>query len=150
MTEQSARLPRRGRLRSGATPAGPLRGQLVRFAIVGVGSTALSAVLFAAFQFAMSRQWANVLSLVISTIANTAVNRRFTFGVSGREGAAKVQVQALILLAMTIAFTAAALKLLELVAPDASTLAAVVAFLLGNVVATCVRFVLLRRWFGGS
>lgn len=125
-----------------------LRGQLVRFAIVGVGSTVLAAGLFWLFVHAMDKQAASAVSLVLSTIANTAVNRRFSFGVTGSEGILQVQVKALILLAMTIAFTAGALALLDLMAPDADTVAAVVAFLLGNVVATVVRFVLLRRWFG--
>ncbi|YAL83573.1 GtrA family protein [Dermacoccaceae bacterium W4C1] len=133
---------------SSATPApSALRGQLVRFAIVGTFSTLLSVLLFAGFAQFTSHQWANALSLVLSTVANTAVNRRFTFGVSGG-GQGKAQLLSLGLLAMTIAVTAGALKLLEVLQPGADTLAAVVAFVIGNGIATIIRFLLLRKVFG--
>lgn len=132
----------------GRAAASPLRGQVARFALVGVGSTVLATGLFALLDQVMARQWANVVSLVLSTIANTAVNRRYTFGASGRQGAARVQAGALALLAVTIAVTAGALRLLEALVPDARTTAAVVAFVVGNALATIARFVLLRRWTG--
>lgn len=128
------------------TQRGTLRDQLVRFALVGVGSTILATVLFWWFAQLMDRQLASALSLVLSTIANTAVNRRFSFGVTGRDGHWQVQVKALLLLATTIAITAAALAVLEWAAPGAETVAAVVTFTIGNLIATIVRFVLLRRW----
>lgn len=125
----------------------PLAGQLARFAVVGVGSTLLSVVLFWLFLQALPTQAASALSLVLSTIANTAVNRRFTFGRTDSEGATAAHVKSLVLLAMTIGVTALALWLLDLVVPEAETLASVVAFVIGNVIATIIRFALLRRWF---
>ncbi|WP_026181317.1 GtrA family protein [Demetria terragena] len=128
-----------------------LRGQLVRFAIVGVGSTVLATALFWLFAHLLDHhQVASALSLVLSTIANTAVNRRFSFGVTGREGHWQVQLKALVLLAMTLGVTALALAVLEWMAPQADTVAAVVAFTVGNLIATVVRFVLLRRWLSTS
>ncbi|MDE9364677.1 GtrA family protein [Luteipulveratus sp. YIM 133132] len=124
-----------------------LGGEMLRFAVVGVGSTALSVALFALFASVTTHQWANVLALLLSTVANTAVNRRFTFGVQGRTGAVRVQLQSLLLLGVSWALTALALWLLNRAAPDAGTWVAAAVFLVGNAVATVVRFWLLRRWF---
>lgn len=132
-----------------ARPRAALRGQVGRFAVIGVVSTLLTVVLFAALSFVMPAQLANAASLIIATVLNTAANRRFTFGVTERGGRLMLQVRSLVLLAMTIACSAGALHLLHLVAPDAHLLASVVAFVLGNAVATVVRFFLLRRWVTG-
>ena len=118
----------------------------MRFAVVGVGSTLLSATLFATFAHWTSHQGANALSLVLSTVANTAVNRRFTFGVQGRDGAVRLHLQSLVLLAVSWATTAGALWALAHLAPDASPWLATATFLGGNAVATVIRFGLLRRW----
>lgn len=123
-----------------------LGGQIGRFAVIGAISTGLTVLLFAALALVMPSQIANVVSLVIATVLNTAANRRFTFGVTERDGRLMLQVRSLLLLAMTIGCSAAALHVLHLFAPDADTLAAVVAFILGNAVATVVRFFFLRRW----
>lgn len=125
-----------------------LGAQMLRFAIVGIGSTLLSVVIFIGFVQVTTHQWANVISLVLSTLVNTAINRRFTFGVAGRQGSTRVQLKSLVLVLVTWALTAGSLWALAHLAPTATTAAAVVAFLLGNVVATIVRFFLLRRWFG--
>jgi putative flippase GtrA len=123
-----------------------LSGQLRRFAIIGVASTVANLVLFAVFSLVMPDQLANVLALVLCTVANTAANRRFTFDAS-REGALGVQLRSLGLLAITWAATAGALWILHRTVPDASTLVATITVAIGNAVATVVRFVLLRRWF---
>ena len=43
----------------------------------------------------MGAQAANVVALLVTAVANTAANRRLTFGVRGRDGAARHQVQGL-------------------------------------------------------
>lgn len=120
--------------------------QVVRFGLIGVASTVLNLALFAALDQVMARQPANLAALVVCTVLNTAANRFFTFGVRGRAGAARVQLQSLGLLAITWAATAFALLVLHRVAPSASTLWATATVAAGNAVATIVRFVLLRRW----
>lgn len=124
----------------------PLTSQLVRFGAIGVASTLLNLVLFAAFVQVMSHQWANGLALVICTVLNTAANRRYTFG-AGSHTAWSVQVRSLALLAITWGTTAAALWLLHQASPGAGTAIATITVAVGNVVATIIRFVLLRRWF---
>ena len=124
-----------------------LGAQVVKFAIVGVGSTVLNLLLFALFRHAMGNQWANITSLLICTVINTSLNRRFTFDAKGSGGAARVQLQSLLLLAITVAMTSGALEILRQTDPHANSLVSTATVAAGNVVATVIRFVLLRRWF---
>jgi hypothetical protein len=57
----------------------------------------------------MSAQPANVLSLLVTAVANTAANRRLTFGISGRQHAARHQVKGLIAFGVGLALTSGAL-----------------------------------------
>ena len=66
--------------------------QLVRFAAIGVASTLAHLLLFLLFRGVMGAIAANVVALLITSIVNTAANRRLTFGVRGREGAAPAPV----------------------------------------------------------
>ena len=63
-----------------------MTGQLVRFAAVGVASTlALPAAATCCCAAGSARSAANLVALLITAVANTAANRRLTFGVRGRE-----------------------------------------------------------------
>ena len=53
-------------------------GQVVRFLAVGVASTIAYALLYLLFSHIMNPQVANFVALLLTAIANTAVNRRFT------------------------------------------------------------------------
>src|SRR5436305_603936 len=67
-------------------PAG-LVGQLARFAVIGVLSTLAYVVLFLLLRVPMTAQGANLFGLLVTAVANTAANRRLTFGIRGRRGA---------------------------------------------------------------
>lgn len=123
-----------------------LKSQLLRFAGIGVASTALNLLLFALLDQVMGRQVANLVALVLCTVLNTAANRFFTFGVRGSQGHLRVQLQSLALLAVTWVATALGLVMLHHLAPGASTGWATLTVAAGNAIATVVRFVLLRRW----
>ncbi len=72
-------------------PAGQRRrtvGQLIRFAGVGVVSTLAYSVIFLLLGIVLNSFVANTLALLITAVANTAANRRLTFGVRGNEGLA--------------------------------------------------------------
>src|SRR6201991_2682499 len=58
-----------------------LPGQLVRFAMVGAISTLAYVVLYALLRGAVGPFAANLVALVVTAVANTAANRRLTFGV---------------------------------------------------------------------
>lgn len=124
-----------------------LKHQLSSFAVIGIASTIANVVLFYVLNLTMNAQVANALSLIVTTVLNTAANRRFTFGVRSREGAGRAQLQGLVLWLVMWAATALALFLLLHANPDASHTSQSVVQLAGNVVATIIRFVMLRRWF---
>ena len=130
----------RGRLRSG------LGRQVVRFAGVGVASTALHLGLFAALDAAgLGAQAANTLALLTSTVVNTAVNRWWTFEATGHDGAWRQQAQGLGIFALFWALGAAALVLLDAAAPGAGTGLRTLVVGLANVIATITKFVVFRR-----
>jgi glycosyltransferase involved in cell wall biosynthesis len=63
-----------------------LGNEVSRFALVGVGSTILYLLAFLALRGTMEPLAANAAALAVSAVANTAANRRFTFGRRRREG----------------------------------------------------------------
>ena len=65
------------------SPGGSLFGQLVRFGSIGVASTLAYLLLFFLCRNLMDPQLANLLALLATAVANTAANRRFTFGIAG-------------------------------------------------------------------
>src|SRR5262245_41766401 len=119
-----------------------LSQQVVRFAGVGVLSTALHLGLFAALvRGGVGSQVANGLALVLATVFNTALNRFWTFGVTGRRRLVSQHGQALVIFAITYAATSLALAVLARVAPDAGTLVQTAVVAVANVLSTAVRFV---------
>src|SRR6185312_7143033 len=96
--------------------------QLVRFAAIGVASTVAHLVLFALLRLVAGAILANVVALLVTSVANTAANRRLTFGVRGRDGAARHQLKGLLIFGLGLGLTTGALALLGYVAPDASRL----------------------------
>ncbi|WP_443217828.1 glycosyltransferase [Saccharothrix sp. CCNWYY140] len=130
-----------------STPGVPkgLFRQLVRFAAVGVASTLAYLLLFILLRSGLGAQQANLVALLVTAIANTAANRRFTFGVRGRHGAGRHQFEGLLVFGLCLALTSGALALLHhLTDPGGGAeLAAVVG---ANLLATVVRFLLLRNW----
>ena len=124
-----------------------LPGQLVSFACVGVASTAAYALLYLGLRgVGITAQVANATSLLLAAIANTAANRRLTFGVRGSENAAKHLVQGVIAFGAGLGLTAPALAVLHWVSAKPSHVTEVTVLIAANLVATAVRFVLYRWW----
>jgi hypothetical protein len=73
-----------------------LAWQLPRFISIGVASTLAFAVLYLALRTFLPALAANLVSLLLTAIGNTAANRRLTFGIRGRDGAAAHQARGLI------------------------------------------------------
>ena len=120
--------------------------QLVRFAAVGIASTLAYALLYLALAGPFGAQAANVVALLLTAVANTAANRAYTFGVRGRERVVRHQGQGLAVFALAWALTAGSLALLQALAPAAPREIELAALCLANLVATALRFVLLRGW----
>ena len=124
-----------------------LSQQIVRFAGVGIVSTALHLGLFAALvRGGAATQLANGIALVIATVANTAINRAWTFEISGRRRLAIHHGQALVIFAITYTATTLALAVLGALAPDAGTAVQTAVVAVANVLSTAARFVAMRRW----
>ncbi|GAA4118111.1 bifunctional glycosyltransferase family 2/GtrA family protein [Knoellia locipacati] len=128
-------------------PGAHLARQATVFAVVGVVSTVLHLGLFALLRQGMaSAALANAVALLVATVANTAWNRRWTFGVRGRVGAARQQLQALVVFAMTLALTTAGLGLLHVVTTASPTWVETAAVGVMTAVSTAAKFVLMRTW----
>ncbi|GGV01468.1 sugar translocase [Actinomadura cremea] len=126
-------------------PAG-MAHQLPAFAVIGVFSTLAQLVLFVLFRTVMGPLWANALSLVITTIGNTAANRRFTFGVTGPRRAFRHQLEGGLAFLIGLALSSGGLALLHAAAPGSSRTVEVLALVAANGTATLVRFLLMRAW----
>jgi putative flippase GtrA len=132
---------------SESAPAGRgLRGQLARFAVIGAGSTALHLGLLAVLTGPVGAQVANLVGLVVSTLGNTAANRAWTFQVRGRDQLARHHLQALVVFGITWACSSAALELLAVARPQASTVTTVAVVAAANAVSTVARFAAMRSW----
>ena len=99
------------RERASAPPAASrgLAWQVPRFAAIGVLSTLAYIVVFLALRGFMGAQAANALSLLLTAVVNTAANRRLTFGVRGRAGAAAHHFRGLIAFGVCLVLTSGAL-----------------------------------------
>jgi putative flippase GtrA len=133
-------------LRSASPPGRRLANQLIRFVLVGVASTVAYLLLYLLLRGVLPAQAANALSLLLTAMANTTVNRRVTFGIRGRTNAARHQVRGLIAFAIGLALTSGALATLHVSAPQAGRTAELTVLVAANLTATLVRFGLYRGW----
>jgi putative flippase GtrA len=135
----------RAQLGRHSDPPDSLLRQAIRFGSVGVLSTAAYLLLFLAARPTLGAQAANLLALLVTALANTAVNRRFTFGVSGR-GVLRHQAQGLLVFAAGLALTSGSLAVLGLLSSHPPRMAEVAVLVAANLAATVLRFVLMREW----
>ncbi|MFD7592775.1 GtrA family protein [Kitasatospora sp. NPDC059812] len=129
-----------------AEPAPSTRRQLPSFLVIGVLSTVFYLVLFVAARWFTDPQAANLIALAVSAVANTAANRRFTFGVTGSQGMVRHQLQGAVAFLIGLGLSAGVLALLDQVAPNASRPVEVAGLVAANGLATVARFVLLKIW----
>ena len=137
-------------LARGGRPARDLALQVARFTLIGVASTIAYVVLFLLLRTVMTAQAANLVSLGVTAVANTAANRRLTFGVRGRAGVARHQSRGLIAFAAGLVLTSGALAMLHAASPSPGRGTEVVVLVAANLAATLVRFALYRNWVFGS
>jgi len=124
----------------------PTVQKVARFAGVGVLSTIVHLGLFAVLAHSWPSQAANLVGLLLATVVNTALNRRWTFGVSGVHQLARHHLQALSVLALTWVMSGTALALLPQLVSTPSTMMSTAALALSMGVSTLVRFVTMQRW----
>jgi 4-amino-4-deoxy-L-arabinose transferase-like glycosyltransferase/putative flippase GtrA len=132
------RVPRRA--------AAGMRRQLPSFAIIGMLSTIAYLLLYVGLRATMSALAANAVALFVTAVANTAANRRFTFGVTGSKNALRHQMEGGVAFLLSLLISSAGLALVNATDPRASRLTELSAVVACNVIATVARFILLRGW----
>jgi putative flippase GtrA len=114
--------------------------------MVGGISTMAFALLFLLLQGPFGAQQANFLALLLTAVGNTAANRRFTFGINGPERLFTQQFQGLVVFALSWSITSSSLLVLHTITSDSSSTMELVTLTGANILATLMRFVLLRIW----
>ncbi|MEU7291695.1 bifunctional glycosyltransferase family 2/GtrA family protein [Streptomyces exfoliatus] len=125
---------------------GGLARQLVGFCVVGALSTLFYLALYSLFRLGVGPQAANAGALLVSAVANTAANRRLTFGVRGRDRAVRHQAQGLVVFAIGLALTSGSLAALGAATGDPAHSTELAVLIVANLAATVLRFLLFRLW----
>ncbi|MGO9972215.1 MAG: glycosyltransferase [Solirubrobacteraceae bacterium] len=124
---------------------------MVRFVGIGVVSTLAYALLFLILAGPLGSSLANAVSLVLTAVANTAANRRLTFGVRGRQAMLRHHVDGLAMFALQLAMTDAALALLHSADPHSARALELTVLLVASFCATVTRYVgMSTLLFGAS
>ncbi|MFH9611368.1 glycosyltransferase [Streptomyces sp. NPDC017448] len=132
-------------LRRLGVPVAPGR-RFLRFAVVGAASGLLHVLLYLLFAAVMPVLAANAVALFLAAVFNTAANRRFTFGVRGRQDVLRHQAKGLVAFLLGLACTSAALLA---AGPQSGRAVELAVLLAGDALASLVRFALLRHWVFG-
>ena len=141
----ATRLPVPPRVQQAQLPPA-MRWQLSSFAVIGVISTVAYLALYLILRQLAPAVLANAVALFATAIANTAANRRFTFGVTGTADALKHQVEGGIAFLIGLVLSTATLAVVRVAAPGASHVVELAALVGANALSTVVRFLLMRVW----
>lgn len=125
-----------------------LLGQGLRFGLVGVASTLAYFAVFMLLREVTGAQAANLIALVLTTLANTAANRRFTFGVHGTVHAGRHHAGGLLAFAVGLGLTSGSLWLLHHLWVASPRWIELGVLLIANAAATVFRFLALRQVIG--
>jgi putative flippase GtrA len=116
------------------------------FAAIGLASTAAYALLYLLLLGPLPAGAANVVALALTAVANTAANRRITFGRKGRAGVVRDQAQGAFVFLATVAITSGALLILDLIDRRPARVLEVAVLVVASTLATVVRYIGLRFW----
>jgi putative flippase GtrA len=126
------------------TRGSSLFGQLIRFAAICAASTLAYLLIFVSCRGFMDPQLANFLALLVTAVANTGANRRFTFGIQGGNPV-RHHFEGLIVFGIGLLLTSGALALVHrTTAPDRWV--EILTVVAANLAATGARFLLFRLW----
>ena len=124
----------------------PVVRQLIRFTGVGVICTGSSLAIYAMLRPWVDPQIANAIALVLTSLLNTALNRRLTFKITGSKKRAKDHLSGVVVIFVALVITGGSLGVLHLLRPEATVSEELWTTTLSGFVATAVRFTLLRHW----
>lgn len=103
-------------------------------------------VLYLLLRRVTTSEAANAVSLFVTAMANTAVNRRITFGIRGSTHATRHQVQGLMAFVAGLLVTSAALAIFNALSPKHSHFSEAAVLVGASLIATGLRFALYRWW----
>jgi glycosyltransferase involved in cell wall biosynthesis len=137
-----------------STALGDLRGvarlaaasRVLRFVAIGVVSTLAYVLLYLALRDWLASGAANAVALAVTAVANTAANRRLTFGVRGRNGLLRQHMLGVLVFMLALALTSGALAVLHALVPRPSHLLEATVLVFASAGATLSRYALLRWW----
>jgi putative flippase GtrA len=119
---------------------------LARFMAIGILSTLAYALLFTVLLGPLGSLAASAVALAITAVANTAANRRLTFGIRGRDGLARHHAGGLIVFALALGLTSGALAVLHGLDRRASHWLELIVLIAATLTATVTRYLALRSW----
>lgn len=120
--------------------------QLAAFTGIGVVMTLAYLALYAVLRGTLGPQGANAVAWVVTAIGDTSANRRLTFGVHGRAGALRAQVEGMLVFGLGLAITSGSLFALEAVVAKPGQVLELFVLAVANIAAGLLRFLLLRSW----
>jgi putative flippase GtrA len=121
-------------------------GPVPRFLGVGVLSTIAYALLYLLLHGALGAGGANAAALAITAVANTAANRRLTFGVRGREGLVRHHARGAVVYVLALGLTSLALASLHRLDAAPSRTVELAVLMVAGAAATFTRYIALRTW----
>jgi putative flippase GtrA len=119
---------------------------LARFLAVGVASTLAYAMLFLALAGLVGSAAASAVALALTAVANTAANRRLTFGIRGRDRLARQHLAGFVMFLLALALTNGALGALHRLHSHAPRLLEAAVLVLATLAATVTRYIALATW----
>jgi putative flippase GtrA len=111
-----------------------------------VASTIAYLLLYVVLRGVWPATVANGVALLTTAVANTAANRRYTFAVREQGSVWRHQAKGLAAFGVALGVTSGALWLLHGLAPAAGRGLELAVLVVANLVATAMRFLLLRHW----
>jgi putative flippase GtrA len=123
-----------------------IAGQLTRFIALGAASTAAYFVLYLVLRGYLGAFAANPCALLITSVVNTAANRRLTFGVRGRRGNGRQHIESLCVFGLGLTLTSSALGLVSILSDRPARPVELGALVAVKLAAATLRFVVFRHW----
>ena len=119
---------------------------IVRFGAIGAISTLAYALIWLGLRDASGPAAANAIALALTAAGNTQANRRWTFGLRGRERLMRQHAAGAIVFLLTLGLTSGALFLVHKLDPGAGRLVELAVLVTAGVTATVTRYLGLRFW----
>ncbi len=120
--------------------------RISRFAAIGVASTGAYALLYLALRAACGAAGANATALALTAVANTAANRRLTFGVRGRAGLVRQISLGVLVFLVALGVTQLAIVLMDLLLGRPTRAVEAAVLVAASALATAIRFVAFQWW----